>query len=152
MTKTAKILLGIGGTFFLLCVIVVSFGVWTFRSAFQSEQVSQTQATEAFDTGRKRFTGIQPAFEMRDDRLVVLREPPATPATPEPTSVRVLVWSPDEGRMSRVSLPFSLLRMSKDPIEFEGMSLQVADVQRYGSTLLLDGDTPEGDRILVWTD
>jgi hypothetical protein len=152
MTKTTKIVLGIVGGLFLLCLIVVSYGFWMFRSAFQSEQVDSVKATAAFDEVRGRFTGVEPAFEMVDRRPVIRRPPPATAASPLPASVRILVWDRDEDRMSRISLPFSVLKLSNDPIEFEGVSLDVEDVQRYGRTLLLDGDTPDGDRILVWTD
>jgi hypothetical protein len=152
MTKTAKIIIGVVGGLFFLGVVVVSFGVWMFMSAFQSEQVDQTQATTAFDEVRGRFAGVQPAFEIRTGQPAVLRPPPATPVTPQPEAVRILVWDPDDGRISRVRLPFSLLRLSDDPIEFQGMELKVEDVQRYGRTLLLDGDTPDGSHIVVWTD
>ena len=152
MTKAGKIILGIAGVLFFLLLIVVSFGVWMVRSAFQSEAVNQTSAAAAFEDVRRQFAGIEPAFAFRDDRPAVLREPPAAAAAPRPETVRILVWDPDEHRMSRIALPFSLLRLSNDPIAFDGVELEVEDVERYGRTLLLDGDTPEGDRILVWTD
>lgn len=152
MTKTTKIILGIVGGLVLLCLIVVSFGAWMFMSAFRTEEVDQQQATAAFEEIRARFPGVQPAFEMRNNRLVVSRPPPATAASPPPESVHILAWDPDEGRIARITLPFSLLRLSNDDIEFEGMSLEVEDVERYGRTLLLDGDTPDGEPVLIWTD
>jgi hypothetical protein len=152
MTKAGKIILGVAGVLFFLLLILVSFGVWMIRSAFQSEEVDQVKASAAFDDVRRQFAGVEPAFEFRDDRPSVRREPPAAAAAPPPQTVRILVWDPDESRMSRIALPFSLLRLSNDRIEFDGVELEVTDVERYGRTLLLDGDTPEGDRILVWTD
>jgi hypothetical protein len=152
MTKTGKIILGVAGGLFFLLLIFVSFGVWMVRSAFQSEQVDQVKATAAFDDVRRQFSGVQPAFEFRDNRPAVLRQPPATTTSPGPETVRILVWDPDEARMSRVALPFRLLRLSNDPIDFDGVELNIEDVERYGRTLLLDGDTPEGDHILIWTE
>jgi hypothetical protein len=152
MTKTAKIILGIVGGLFLLCLIVVSFGVWMFMSAIQTEEVDQQQATAAFDEARARFAGIEPAFEMRDNRPVIARQPPLTATSPPPQSVHILTWEPDEGRIARIRLPFSVLRWGDDDIEFDGVSLAVEDVERYGRTLLFDGDSPDGDRVLVWTD
>jgi hypothetical protein len=152
MTKTTKIILGIVGGLFLLGLIAVSFGVWMFMSAFQTEEVDQKQAVAAFEEIRAKFAGVQPAFELRNNRAVVLREPPAIAASPPPEQVHILAWDPDEGRIARIALPFSLLRLGNDDIEFEGMSLQVEDVERYGRTLLLEGDTPDGGHVLVWTD
>ena len=152
MTKTAKIVLGVAGALFLLALIAVSFGIFMIRSAFQTEQADSTKATAAFEEVRARFPGVQPAFELRDNRPTVVREPPATAASPLPQNVRVLVWDTDEGRIARITLPFSVLKWSQDPIEFEGITLEVEDVQRYGRTLLLEGDTPDGDHVLVWTD
>ncbi len=152
MTKAGKIILGVAGVLFFLLLIFVSFGVWMVRSAIQSEEADQTRASAAFDDVRRQFAGVEPAFAFRDDRPSVLREPPATAAAPPPETVRILVWDPDESRMSRIALPFSLLRLSNDPIGFNGVDLDFKDVERYGRTLLLDGDTPEGDRILIWTD
>jgi len=152
MTKTGKIILGVAGGLFFVLLIFISFGVWMVRSAFQSEEVDQVKATAAFDEVRRQFNGIQPAFEIRDNRPAVLRQPPSSPTAPAPETVRILVWDPTEGRISRISLPFSLLRLSNDPIEMDGMEFQVQDVERYGRTLLLDGDTPEGDHMMVWTE
>jgi hypothetical protein len=152
MTKTGKIVLGVAGGLFFLCVIVVSFGVWMFMSAFQTEAVDQAKATSAFDEVRRQFAGVPPAFEMFEQRAKVLRPPPATPAGPPPKNVRILVWNPHEGSMSRISVPFSLLKLSDDPVEFDNIALEVGDVERYGRTLLLDGDTRDGHHVLAWTD
>jgi hypothetical protein len=153
MTRTTKIVLSVVGVFVLLCVITVSCFVYMAMSAFRTEEVDQAQARAAFEEVRARFPGVTPAFELRDrDEPAVVRQPLATAASPEPKSVHILAWDPDEGQLARITLPFSLLKLSNDPIEFEGVSLNMEDVQRYGRTLLLDGDSKDGDRILVWTD
>jgi hypothetical protein len=153
MTRTTKIVLSVVGVFVVLCLITVSFLVYMAMSAFRTEEVDQAQARTAFEEVRGKFPGVMPAFELRNgEEPAIVRQPPATAASPEPTSVHILAWDPDEGQLSRITLPFSLLRLSNDPIEFEGVSLEIEDVQRYGRTLLLDGDSKDGDRILIWTD
>jgi hypothetical protein len=152
MTRTAKIVLGVAAGVFFLCVIAISFGVWMVMSAFQTEAADPNKAKAAFDEIRAKFAGVQPAFEMNHSWPKVVRQPPATPASPQPETVRILVWDGDEGRIARISLPFSILKLSNDPIEFNGVTLEVEDVERYGRTLLIDGDTPEGDSLLVWTE
>jgi hypothetical protein len=153
MTKTTKIVLSVAGVFVLLCLIMVSFFVYMAMSAFRTEEVDQTQARAAFEEVRGKFPGVMPAFELRKgNEPTIVRQPPAAAASPEPTSVHILAWDPAEGQLARITLPFSLLKMSNDPVEFGGVSLDMEDVQRYGRTLLLDGDSGDGDRILVWTD
>jgi hypothetical protein len=64
--------------------------------------------------------------------------------------------------MSRVDLPFSLLRMrdglfrvkaepGADGLSFS-TSLRVSDVERYGPSLLVDDNMPDGGHVLIWSD
>lgn len=123
-----------------------------FRSAVRTEEVTPAQAEAAMSEVRQRFPGATPIFAMRGDRPVVNIAPPATPAGPAPQTVRILAWDVREGQLSRINLPFSLLRLGNDPIEFEGMALAIEDVERYGRALLLDDDTFDGKHVLIWSD
>ena len=153
MTKTGKIILGVAGGLFLVLLIFVSFGVWMIRSAFQSEEVDQVE-------GDGRLRGGPAAVQRHPAGVRDSRRPAggAAHAAGDPgragagNGPHPGLGSRPRAACSRISLPFSLLRLSNDPIEMDGMELQVEDVERYGRTLLLDGDTPEGDHMLVWTD
>jgi hypothetical protein len=153
MTKTTKIVLGVFGGLFILAVIVISAGAYMVMSAFRTQQVSPTEAGAAFTEARARFPGVTPAFSFDGSgRPEIVRQPPSTPASVKPSTVHILVFDEDEGRIARINLPISLLKMTNAPIEFEDVELKIEDVERYGSTVLLDGDSPEGDPILIWTD
>ena len=71
-------------------------------------------------------------------------------------------WDDHTERMSRIDLPFSLLRMKDGLFRLKadpnatGLSLstplRVADVERYGPALLVDDNMPNGDHVLIWSD
>ena len=64
--------------------------------------------------------------------------------------------------MSRIDVPFSLLRMrdglfwlraEPDATNLSfSTSLRVSDIERYGPAVLVDDTMPNGERVLVWSD
>ena len=153
MTKTTKIVLGIVGGLLILVVVVISAGAYMVMSAFQTQEVSTQEAETAFTEVRAKFAGVTPAFSFDGRRRPeVLREPPSAAPSVKPSTVHILVFEQSAGRIARINLPLSLLRLSNEPIEFENVELKIEDVERYGPTVLLDGDRPDGDPLLIWTD
>ena len=160
--KTASILLGILGVCILLVVVGVGVGAWFFASAFDNQPADEDTAARAFDEVRLRFGAVTPILEIRDREMTLLRKPPdnAAPARPIET-VHMLAWAPDEQNLSKVAVPMWLLRMSNDPIELSAgsdleaganLSITAAEIERYGPTLVVDHQEPNGERFLVWTD
>ena len=56
-------------------------------------------------------------------------------------------------------LPFWLLRLKSDPIRFsayasgfddEASTCRPEDIEKYGPGIILDGTSPEGERVLLW--
>lgn len=152
MTRPVKIVLGCAGALAILAIVVMATGFYLVRSAFQAETVSAQQATTAFDEVRRRFPGVTPAFSFTTGGPELVRQPPATPPAASPSTVHVLVFDTSGGSLARVHIPLALLRITNAPIRFEDVTLKIEDVERYGSTVLIDGDTPDGDPILIWTD
>lgn len=152
MTRTAKIVLGVVGGFIILIVVIIAAGAYMVMSAFQTQETSQQEAAAAFTEMRAKFQGVTPAFTFEAGRPDIARQPPTGAATKPPTTVHVLIFDQGESRLTRVHLPLSLLKLGNSPMRFNGVELQVEDVERYGSTVLLDGDTPDGDPLFVWTD
>ena len=152
MNKTAKRILrwGLGG-FTLLMIGGISFVAWMAMAMFESTPVDQQGATAAFEEVRKKFAE-GPAFTLDDRGPAKRREPPGSqPATPK--NLHILSWNPEEGKIARITLPFSLLRLGGDKqIEIERVNLNWSDIERYGSTLLLDTATPDGDHVVLWTE
>lgn len=81
-----------------------------------------------------------------------------TAGNKRPKDLWVLVWSPDEKKLVRLSVPFWLLRMSPQGIDIDvqdvdlrKLRLSVDDLERAGPGPLLmtnDGNS----RVLVWTE
>jgi hypothetical protein len=152
MTKTVKIVLGVVGAFVVLVIVVVATGAYMVMSAFDSRETTQDQATATFTEMRAKFSGVTPAFTFGAEGPEIARQPPTTAPATAPSTVHVLVYDRTEGRLTRVHLPLSLLKLGNSPASFNGVELRIEDIERYGSTVLLDGDTPEGDPLFVWTD
>jgi hypothetical protein len=152
MTRTAKIVLGVVGGFAVLVIVIIAAGAYMVMSAFQSQETTQQEAMAAFTEMRAKFPGVTPAFTFGAGEPDIARQPPASMPAKPPTMVHVLVFDRTEGRLTRVHLPLSLLKLGNSPVNLDGVKLNMADIERYGSTVLLDGDTPEGDPVFVWTD
>jgi hypothetical protein len=77
-------------------------------------------------------------------------------------TLHILSWDGRAARMSRVDVPFSLLRMRDGLFRLNAepnatglsfsTSARVADIERYGPTLLVDDTMPDGDHVLIWSD
>jgi hypothetical protein len=72
----------------------------------------------------------------------------------------VLAFDPDDEGLVKVTIPFWLLRMKtgnarvdfgSGDVDLEDLKLSVADLERYGPTLILDQTNRGGDRVLVWS-
>lgn len=156
-----------------MCLVVLSVGGWWVSSLSQSEIAEPSKAAAAFDGVRAQFAGIRPALEIQDSHLTVVREPPDVTTAPTPTAVHLLVWEPNNRRLSRFTLPFWVSTVSTEPIPIDGLAqmtnggisglmearrrgdelnLRLSELERYGRTLLLDGTTSDGKRIVIWND
>jgi hypothetical protein len=173
MTRARKILLWVIGLPLALCVVGLCLGIWWLSSLARSESVEPARALAALDDVRAKFSGVSPALEIREQRLVVLRAPAPSALLPAPAAVRLLIWEPDDRRLSRLTLPFSMSTVITEPIPIEDiarvteggladlmgakrrgneLSLRLGDLERYGRTLLLDAITPEGRRVVIWNE
>ena len=155
MTKKQKtILLAIVAIAGVLAIAVIGTGIWIVRSLVENVSMNEAAATRAFDDVRARFGDTGPVFALRDGP-VLLRRPPETPPAATLKTLHIQRWDDHTERMSRIDLPFSLVRMKDDPnatgLSFS-TSLRVADIERYGPALLVDDTMPNGDRVLVWSD
>jgi len=170
MTRTRKFLLWAVASLAVLGVIVVSAGLWWIGSLYQSERSDPGHAFAALNEVRARFAGVPPAFEIRGDRLVTART--AASSSP-PTALHILVWAPADTTLSRVRLPFAISRVATEPLPLEALAgvgdqglgaimnakrrgnelnIRLSDLERGGRTLLLDGVTPDGKHVVMWSD
>jgi hypothetical protein len=160
MKKSTATILTILGILVFFAIVGVAFAAWMFMSNVEMSRTDERSAVAAFEEARKPFAGMEPVFEMRDEDTVTRRRP-----TPETSSVRlktmhVLAWDPDEEGLIRVDLPYWLLRLKSGPLEItsdripsgrrQRLDITIEELERYGRALLVDFESPDGDRVLIW--
>jgi len=157
----ATILMAVIGVLAFVAIVGVSLGAWFFASAFERDTADEPAATASFDDIRQRFAGTEPVLDLAEDQTaVVRREPPAEAPAGRLERLQLMVWDPEDGGLSRVTLPFWLLRLKKGPLDVSSkvmlnnhqVQLTVEQIERYGPALLLDHRARDGDRLLVWTE
>ena len=162
MTRKQKtILLAVLGVVSVLAIAVIGTGIWIVRSMVENVSMNEAEATRSFDDVRARFGDTGPVISLRDGP-VLRRRAPETQTAAALKTLHILRWDGRAERMSRIDVPFSLLRMRdgvfhvKAEADTNGLSfstsLRVADIERYGPALLVDDSMPNGDHVLVWSD
>jgi hypothetical protein len=158
---TFRTLLIVVGVLVLLAMVGLGSAVWLFMRSFDLAQVDEASATQRFDQIRNRFAGVTPVLGIEDETPVVRRRPPAEDTGRRLTTLHVLAWDADDNGLARVDVPFWLLRLKSGPIEIASdtmrfgdgeLGITVEELERYGSTLVLDHKGRGGERVLVWTD
>jgi hypothetical protein len=141
---------------------IIATVAW-FQENMEVEASSNAEAEAEFDKIRQQFGGREPLLQMRDGVPHYTHPPGTTPKHAEGTTrletLHVLVWDPEDERLARVALPFWLLRMKSDPIEFSayasgldegGVDIRPEDIERYGAGVILDTGTSSRERVLLW--
>lgn len=144
----------------LFVAALIAGGAYVVSRQLQvAGDVDATGAREAFEEVRARFVGEEPLVTIDGDRLTVveLERRMASYTGPTPQTLRVLVWSEDDGKLVRLAIPFWLLRLSRDQpmnLELDGMErirITPAELDRAGPALVLDHRKDQA-RILMWTE
>lgn len=147
----------------IMCLFgLAAAGVYFVASHIETDRMSSAEALRAFDARRAEFGDTPPLFELdefeRPRETRQLRDLPT--AARRPDELRIMAWDPDEGRIVRVTLPFWMLRLGGRNMEFdpgdhgfqiEQLDLDVEQLARVGSLLIFDLRTPDGERVLIWT-
>jgi hypothetical protein len=163
MTKKQRtILLAILGVVGVSVIAVVGTVIWIVRSHVENVSMDETTATRSFDDIRARFGNTGPVIALRGDGPVLLRRPAETQPAAAVKTLHILRWDGRAERMSRIDLPFSLLRMRDSVFRLRAepdatglpfsTSLRVSDIEHYGPSLLVDDDMPGGDHVLILSD
>lgn len=143
---------------FLLAIVGLGAAVWLFTRSFSLSQVDHASAQARFDEIRNTFAGVTPLIRIEDGRAKLSRRPPERDPGTRLSTLHVVAWDPEDRGLARVDLPFMLLRLKSGPIDIASeagldgdLGITVADLERYGSTLVLDHTGRDGERVLVWT-
>lgn len=140
---------------------IIAITAW-FQQNLEVRTLADVEAEVEFDNVRKRFPGRAPLLELRDGRPAYTAEATARrEGTTSLSTLNFLAFEPDKRQLARFSLPFWLLRMKSDPIEFgsyasglddDGVNLRPEDLEKYGPGIVLDTTTPNGERVLLWVE
>lgn len=159
---TLQALMIIAGVLILLAIVGLGSAVWLFTRSVTVGAADEASATRSFDEIRRRFAGVKPVLEIdENDDPVVARRPPAERPGPPLSVLHIMAWDPDDGSLARIDIPFWLLRLKSGPIEIVSdqtplgdneLGITVEELERFGSTLVLDRAVEGGDRVLIWTE
>ena len=145
----------------VVCVIAIAgFGMYFVSTHVSTKALSPAEAFKAFDQAKAPFKDQAPLYEMDDrERIKALRQLSDLPAARQPAeNMYVLVWSPDNERLVKLSLPFWVLRLGRqkidvgtDVFDVKRLDLDIKQLERAGQVLVLDHRDRTGQRVLIWT-
>lgn len=149
---------------FVVAIIGTTVALWIVPKGGgpSVSAVSAVSAESSFDEVRRRFGNVEPAIELREGRLAFVRDVPST-APQHLETIHILVWEPASQKLSRRTVPFWLLRMRSGPIELPAEArallavsgpavIRADEIERYGSTILVDHTRNDRTQVLIWTD
>jgi hypothetical protein len=148
------------------CVVAViaiaGVGFYFFSQHIETRTVSAATASRDFAEVTARFVGQKPLVEL-DRHGNFVRSNPDRPARRNravPEQLYVMAFDPDDGRVVRLAIPFWLLRLKTgggnidfngNKMNLEDLRLSVADLERFGPSLIVDHASADGNRVLVWS-
>ncbi len=132
------------------------------RKHVNTATVSAPDALKQFDEARARFKDAQPLLSIDANERVTQRKPIADIPTAEvkATTLMVMAWDPDNERIINFKVPLWVLGIGdrkidlgvgNESFDMRRLNIDVKDLERIGSALVLDLKSPGGDRALVWT-
>jgi len=140
---------------------VAGLGLYFVASHISTGRTSSADALRTFDEVRAEFKDARPLFEIdsHDEPRPTRRLTDLPASSTKPKNLWILAWDPDDERLSKISLPFWILRMGKQNIDvrhdggfdLDKLDLDVDELERVGPVLIFDFRTSDGERVLVWT-
>jgi hypothetical protein len=150
----------------ITCVVAViaiaGVGFYFFSQHIETRTVSAATATREFGEVTARFVGQKPLVEL-DRHGNFVRSNPDRPTSRQravPEQLYVMAFDPDDGRVVRLAIPFWLLRLKTgggnidfngNKMNLEDLRLSVAELERFGPSLIVDHASADGNRVLVWS-
>ena len=148
-------------------VISIALSTYTMIRWSELESANASEAESAFAEARILAGGEIPYLTIspKTHQVTVHRELEG----PEPVSLKalhLLAWDPDHEQLLRIEFPYWWVRLKMSRAlnlgtltsvlarDWQNLDLRVAeeDLQRRGPGLILDVVSPEGARLLLWTE
>jgi hypothetical protein len=143
-------------------VVIAGVGFYFVSRHIETREVSVATAAHEFDAVKAGFAGQKPLVELdRNGHVLRTNVNKAAAANRQPPEkLYLLAFDPDERRIVRFNLPFWILRMKAgdttidlngNRMDLEDLRLTVEDLERVGPSLIVDHQSPDGTRVLVWS-
>lgn len=156
------ILLGVFVFLFVVGISMAAFTAYWVTSNMEFVATAAPDAGKSFDEIRAKFPGQRPLIEfVNGDRGNVAINEASTASPVKLTTLHIIAFDDDEGRMMKMAVPFWLLRLKSGPIAFSSYAsgfdddkvrLRVEDIERRGPGIVLDLDHPREGRVLIWAE
>jgi hypothetical protein len=156
------IVLGVLLLFAVVGIGMVAFTVSWFRQNMAISEANEDAATRQFDEVRSRFAGQQPLIQLVDGRPQYVADRATRSGAPSTLStLHVIAFDHDEGKVVTFSLPFWLLRMKSGPIRISayqqgwddrGVSFSVEEIEKRGPGIIVDVAEGREGRVLIWAE
>ncbi len=157
------ITLGFIGVCVLAMVSLAGAGLYFVSHHIALQKSTSASALRSFDSARAQFKSTLPLIEIDGfDRPREARPTADLPTSPvRPAALHVLAWDPNDGRLVRIAMPFWLLRLGRRKMDFlddahgfdfSSLNLDLPELERIGPALILDHRSPNGERVLIWTE
>ncbi len=153
------------GIFVFLCVLAIGGVIFTaswLGSHVEIVEAPAPDAAKSFDEVRTKFPDQRPLIEFHDSgRGTITTNPATTASSTRLTTLHIMAFDDDEGKLVRVDVPFWLLRLKSGPIAFsswasgfddERARLRVEDIERRGPGIVIDLTQAGEGRVLIWAE
>lgn len=140
---------------------MAAFTVYWLGSHMEIVETPAPEAAKSFDEVRAKFSGQRPLLEFKDGEPASVNSDTPSTSGGQLTTLHIIAFDDDEGRLVRVDVPFWLLRLKSGPIAFSSyasgfddrnVKLRVEDIERRGPGIVLDLDHPREGRVLIWAE
>jgi len=163
MKPWLKILLVIVALGMLGMCGIAGVGIYFVSKHVNTERVSSGSALRQFDDALVPFKDQKPLLEIdAAERVRRLRDLSQVPTAPiKATNLIVMAWDPDEGRIVNFKLPLWVMAMGQrkvdlgvgaESFDLRRLELDINEITRVGSLLIVDVRGRSGERVLIWTE
>ncbi len=163
MKTWLKILLVVVAIGMLGMCAIAGAGIYFVSQHVNTERVSSGSALKQFDDALVPFKDQKPLIEIdASERVRRMRDLSQAPtAAVKATTLVVMAWEPDQGRIVNLKLPLWVLAMGQrkvdlgvgaETFDLRRLELDVDEITRVGALLIVDVRGRSGERVLIWTE
>lgn len=155
------IVIGVLLLFLILGAGAIVLTVVWFRQNVTMADSSEDSAQRQFEEVRNRFPGQQPLIQLVDNHPQYIPERATQSSSTPLSTLHVIAFDRDEGKVVTFSLPFWVLRLKSGPIRISayqqgwddrGVSFRVEDIEKHGPGIIVDASEPGEGRVLIWAE